>query len=122
VIALGADGAAHTAGGLPGGAENETQRAAQQSDAHKPLLERVETIARLREQRAAINREGAEWTFGLDPECGKHLRLWQLQIVRPAHVLLMTDGFSALVDRYGAYDEAGLVRAALDKGLKELGR
>jgi hypothetical protein len=122
VIAPGADGAAHTAGGLPGGAENETQRAAQQSDAHKPLLERVETIARLREQRAAINREGAEWTFGLDPECGKHLRLWQLQIVRPAHVLLMTDGFSALVDRYGAYDEAGLVRAALDKGLQELGR
>ena len=34
----------------------------------------------------------------------------------------MTDGFSALTDRYGAYDAPGLVRAALDKGLQELGR
>jgi hypothetical protein len=37
-------------------------------------------------------------------------------------VLLCTDGFSALVDRYDAYDAAGLVKAALDKGLQELGR
>jgi hypothetical protein len=34
----------------------------------------------------------------------------------------MTDGFSALVDRYHAYDAASLVRAAIDKGLHELGR
>jgi hypothetical protein len=34
----------------------------------------------------------------------------------------MTDGFSALVDRYRAYDAAGLVRTAVDKGLHELGR
>ena len=34
----------------------------------------------------------------------------------------MTDGFSALSDRYRVYDAAGLVRAALEKGLQELGR
>ncbi len=34
----------------------------------------------------------------------------------------MSDGFSALVDRYQAYDAAGLVCAALDKGLQELAR
>ena len=34
----------------------------------------------------------------------------------------MTDGFAVLADQYGAYDPAGLVRAAIDKGLEELGR
>ena len=121
-VALGADGAVHVHGGIPDAADDESERAAQQTDAHKPLLERTETIARLRQQRAAINRPGAEWTFGLDPECGKHLRGWRLRVQHPAHLLLMTDGFSALMDRYRVYDAAGLVRAALSKGLQELGR
>lgn len=121
-IALGADGAVHVHGGPPDAAEHESARAAQQTDAHKPLLERAETIARLREQRAAINRDGAEWTFALDPQCGKHLRMWRFKVAPPAHLLLMTDGFSALADRYRVYDAEGLVRAALDKGLQELAR
>ena len=45
-----------------------------------------------------------------------------LRLKRPAHVLLMTDGFAALTDRYGAFDAGGLVQASLDKGLQELGR
>ena len=120
-IALGADGAVHVHGGVPDAADDESERAAQQIDPHKPLLERTETIALLRRQRAAINRPGAEWTFGLEPECGNHLRGWRFKVQRPAHLLLMTDGFSALMDRYRVYDAQGLVRAALDKGLHELG-
>lgn len=120
-FALDADGRAYIAGGPQGAADSEAESAARQTDAHKPLLERTETIARLREQRAAINREGAEWTFGLDPACGAHVRTQRFDLKTPAHVLLMTDGFSALVDRYRVYDAAGLVRAALDKGLHELG-
>jgi hypothetical protein len=122
VFVLDAEGKVHIAGGPPRAADNEAERASRQTDAHKPLLERTETIARLREQRAAINREGAEWTFGLDPACGEHVRMRRLDVKSPAHVLLMTDGFSALVDRYRAYDPAGLVRAAMDRGLHELGR
>ena len=122
VAALGADGALHIHGGAPDAADNESQRAAEQTDAHKPLLERTETIARLRRERAAINREGAPWTFGLDPECAKHMRGWRFKLEAPAHILLMTDGYSALMDRYRVYDGAGLVRAAVDKGLQELGR
>jgi hypothetical protein len=121
LVALGADGAVHVHGGAPDAADDESERAAQQTDAHKPLLERTETIALLRRQRAAINRPGAEWTFGLDPECAKHLRFWRFKVQSPAHLLLMTDGFSALMDRYRVYDAEGLVRAALDKGLQELG-
>ncbi|MEZ6022224.1 MAG: hypothetical protein R3C16_02145 [Hyphomonadaceae bacterium] len=57
-----------------------------------------------------------------DPTCAAHARTWSLDLARPAHLLLMTDGFAALADQYGAYDAAGLVRAALHKGLQELGR
>jgi hypothetical protein len=65
---------------------------------------------------------GDYWVFGLQPDCADHARHWHLDLKRPAHVLLCTDGFSALVDRYRVYDAVGLVRAALDKGLQELGR
>jgi hypothetical protein len=122
VFALDADGAVHVAGGPDDAADAETRLAAQQSDADKPLLRREATIARLRQMRAALNRPGAHWTFCLDPACADHARAWLLPLKRPAHVLMMTDGFSALADRYRAYDAAGLVRAALDKGLQELGR
>lgn len=122
VVALGADGAVHVHGGAPDSADNESERAAQQTDMHKPLLERTDTIARLRRERAAINREGAPWTFGLDPECANHMRGWRFNLKAPAHILLMTDGYSALMDRYHIYEGAGLVRAALEKGLQELGR
>jgi hypothetical protein len=37
-------------------------------------------------------------------------------------MLLMTDGFAALADRYRRYDPAGLVREALGRGLQDLGR
>lgn len=122
LFALDADGHAHVIGGLADAADAEARLAAQQTDAHKPLMQRTATLEKLRAGRAALNREGGAWTFCLDPACADHARYWQLQLARPTHLLLMTDGFSALADRYRAYDPAGLVQAALDKGLQELGR
>jgi hypothetical protein len=121
MFALGADGAVHVAGGPEDAADSESKLAAQQTDADKPLLQRDATIARLRDMRAALNREGGSWTFCLDPACADHARVWRLELQRPAHVLLMTDGFSALVDRYRAFEAGGLVRAAIDRGLETLG-
>lgn len=121
-FALDADGAAHIVGGAQDAADAETQLAAQQTDAQKPLLQRESTVSRLREMRASLNREDAHWTFCLDPTCADRARAHRFELRRPAHILLMTDGFSALVDRYKAYGAASLVRAALDKGLQELGR
>jgi len=121
-FALDADGLVHVVGGPDGAADAEAQLAAQQIDAHKPLLRREATVARLREMRGTLNQDGAEWTFCLDPACADHVRMRRIEPKAPAHVLLMTDGFAALVDRYRAYDAAGLVRTALDKGLQELGR
>lgn len=122
VFALDAGGGLHVAGGPPDAVDEETALAARQTDAHKPLLQRTDTIAMLRRGRAAFNQDGHAWTFGLTPECADHARAWSISLSRPAHLLLMTDGFSALTDRYRAYTPTELVRAALAKGLQELGR
>lgn len=122
LVALGRDGAVAEAGPPAASTQAEARLAAQQTDADKPLLERSQTIAMLRRQRGALNREGAPWSFCLDPACADHARAWTLTLQRPAHVLLMTDGFSALTDRYRAYEPGALVAAALERGLEELGR
>lgn len=118
---LDAQGQAQTLGGHD--SEDEMRAAA---DAIKraggaPLRDAA-TLDALRAKRATHNTEGGYWVFGVQPECVEHARAWSLAPIRPAHVLLCTDGFSALVDRYHAYDAASLVQAALDKGLQELGR
>lgn len=122
VFALGADGAVQVAGGRTGGVDDEVKFAAAAPDAGKPLLQRTAAIARMRELRAAMNHEGAEWTFGLQPACADHARTWTLTLKRPAHILLMTDGFSALADRYRVYAPTALVKAAIGGGLQDLGR
>ena len=122
VMALGADGALLEGGAAPEQARSEARLAAQQKDGDKPLLRRTQTIAMLRGMRARLNTEGGAWTFSLDPACAQHAAMWTLRVHRPAHILLASDGFTALCDRYGAYDSAGLVRAALAQGLQELGR
>lgn len=122
LFALSDDGAFVGAGPAPTHADKESALAAQQTDADKPLLERTQTIALLRRLRGDLNEPGAPWTFCLDPRCADHAKTWRLDIARPAHVLLCSDGFAALADRYRVYDGAGLVRAALSKGLQDLGR
>jgi Protein phosphatase 2C len=122
VFALDADGAVHVAGGKTGGVDDEVKFAAAAPDAGKPLLQRTAAIVRMRELRAAMNHEGAEWTFGLQPACADHARTWTLTLKRPAHILLMTDGFSALADRYRVYEPLALVKAAIGVGLQALGQ
>jgi hypothetical protein len=122
VFALDADGAPQIVGGPGDAGDNESKLAAQQTDAHKPLIQRTRTIDMLRRIRASMNSQGAHWTFGLDPTCADHARTWTLTLKRPAHLLLMTDGFAALADRYDAYDAGDLVQAALRRGLHDLGR
>ncbi len=122
VFALDANGAVFVAGGPDDAADDESALAAGQKDKHEPLLRRGETVDMLRRMRAELNQPGSRWTFCLDPACADHARAFAWELARPAHILLMTDGFSALVDRYRAYDAADLVRAALEIGLHELGR
>jgi hypothetical protein len=122
---LDAEGGGHTRGSKDTATDDEQARA---RDATKragaaALLRDPDTVTMLRRVRASHNLpESGYWVFGLQPECGDHARHWTLEMKGPSHLLLCTDGFSALVDRYKVYDAAGLVKAALDKGLQELGR
>lgn len=124
-FALDADGAAHSAGSREHGTDDEQERAraASKRSGAAASLRDPDTMTMLRAVRAKHNEsDGAYWVFGVQPECADRARLWTLPVKRPAHVLLCTDGFSALVDRYGVYDAGSLVHAALNKGLQELGR
>ncbi|MET0182307.1 MAG: hypothetical protein ABW199_05420 [Caulobacterales bacterium] len=122
--AIDAKGEVYQRGGPPLAADNETKAAAAQAAkaGSTPLLKHESTLDYLRAGREKHNEPGSYSIFGLQPECADLAREWEIRISRPAHILLMTDGFSALVDRYAAYDAAGLMRAALDKGLAELTR
>lgn len=125
-FALDSSGAAHAIGGPDNAADDEQRAAAQAGTVANPaaLLRDAGTLERLRAKRALhnIDAPGGYRVFGLQSDCAWSSRSWALQLARPAHILLCTDGLSALVDRYHAYDAAGIVRAALDKGLQELGR
>lgn len=124
-FALDADGAAYSAGSRENGTDDERERAraASQRAGAPASLRDPDTMTMLRAVRAQHNLPGGTyWVFGVQPECADHARVWTLPLKRPAHVLLCTDGFSALVDRYQVYDAGSLVKAALDKGLQELGR
>jgi hypothetical protein len=124
-FAVDADGAAHSAGSRESATDDEQDRArdATKRSGGAALLRDPDTMTMLRAVRALHNLpEHGYWVFGLQPECADHARHWRLALKRPAHVLLCTDGFSALVDRYRVYDAGSLVQAALDKGLQELGR
>jgi len=122
VFGLDARGAVFVAGGPDDAIDDETALAAAQPEKDKPLLQRADTIEVLRNMRALANKPGSRWTFGIDPACADHVRAFAWAPARPAHVLLMSDGFAALTDRYRAYEAGALVQAALDKGLQELGR
>lgn len=122
---LHANGEAQSAGSRENGTDDEQERArdASKRSGAPASLRDPDTLTALRKVRAQHNLPGGDyWVFGLQPECADHLRGWRLELELPAHVLLCTDGFSALVDRYKVYDAASLVKAALDKGLQELGR
>lgn len=121
LFALGADGAVSTLGGAPKAADNETEmvRALVAAPTEKPL-EQEAVLEALRQSHAPRNKPGGWWAFGVDPACADHARFHQLTIARPGYVLLMTDGFAALADRYGLYDPAGLIKAAREIGLSRL--
>lgn len=121
---LDATGNAQAIGGPPAAPDLEAKLAAKakQDAGGGPLLRHAGTLDMLRRARAFQNGGGGSWTFCLDPRCAEEARVWEIALARPAHLLLASDGFSALADRYGLYDAASLVQAARAKGLQELGR
>jgi hypothetical protein len=94
-------------------------RAVVGADAARPL-DRAEVMDTLRARRAFANQPGGYWVLGLNPACLAAARTIDITAARPAHLLLATDGFAALWDRYEAYTAEGAIRAALAHGLAAL--
>lgn len=121
----GADGAAFETNGDYSKNESESARravaqagglAAWRSLAEEPVVREA-----LRRSRARHNQPGGSvWTLGSAPEAATHLSVQSFSPALPARGLLCTDGFSALADKYGRYDSAGLIQAASHHGLATL--
>jgi len=95
--AIARTGALTTTGALPGG---ET------------------TLSIERQLRARFNTPGGPvWTLGTEPDAAQHIVSHMLPVEQPMKVLLCTDGFSALVDKYHAHDARNLLECAQKDGL-----
>lgn len=69
--------------------------------------------------RAARSRPGRH-VLGVDPSDAPALSVAKVPCAPGDDVLLMTDGFAALIDGYGAYDDAALMAALASGGLAAL--
>lgn len=85
----------------------------------------VETVraaskALARDHRKLMNRPGGYWILDLSGEGAPHVQSLELHLPPGAEIMLMSDGFSRLVDLYRAYDLDGLMDAARARGLAPL--
>lgn len=76
----------------------------------------------LKQQRRQMNRPGGYWVFSISPEAAGYLREHTFVLIPPVDIMLMTDGFSRLIDHFEAYTPESLLRAADHKGVEYLYR
>jgi serine/threonine protein phosphatase PrpC len=86
----------------------------------KSATDRTAFLPLLRASRNRIN-SGRNWLFSPDARAAAHVSRQTERLAPGTLLLLASDGFLALVTDYGAYDLAGLMAAAKDKGLAALG-
>jgi hypothetical protein len=84
-------------------------------------LRREEYRPLFRAARNRTNMPGGTWLFGTEAAASEHVARARAVVLPGTLVLLSTDGFLALAGGYGAYELAGLVKAAAQKGLQTLG-
>ena len=106
--------------------ELEAARAASAAAAHglAPAVNRhrPEYLAALRRGRNLVNTERGGWLFGPDPRASEHASVSTVELPTDTLLLLVTDGFLALVSDYRRYDPETLLAASLTSGLEPLGR
>jgi serine/threonine protein phosphatase PrpC len=86
-----------------------------------PDLNRPEILTVLRAARNRIN-SGRYWLFSPEPRAAAHVSHQTVKAAPGDLLLIASDGFLALATDYGAYDAKGLMAAARDKGLVDLGQ
>ncbi len=81
---------------------------------------RAEFLPSLRASRNRYNHGDGAWVLAPDRRCAAHAKKAQFGAEAGMIVLLASDGFTALISDYGLYDAAGLVDAAMTRGLAAL--
>lgn len=121
------DGTVLTLGEAPGLRNFEACKAAElmQASGSRPndILEEPVFLEWLGERRERQRKSGTPAALlSLNPDAADRLRHESVPCDDSATILLTSDGFSALVDLYGALDAASLMEAALASGLEPLAR
>ena len=83
---------------------------------------RATVLPDLRRVRETVNTPQGFWLLGPDEAVGAHVVVKSIPLTGPATVLLVTDGFYALVEDYKRYGDRELIATAQTLGLSILGR
>lgn len=83
---------------------------------------RATVLPELRRARDTVNTASGFWLMGPDPAVGANATVTSLKLDGPATVLLVTDGFYALVEDYKRYGDRELIATAQTLGLSILAR
>jgi serine/threonine protein phosphatase PrpC len=79
-------------------------------------------LPELRQARNTVNTGRGYWLLGADAAIGQNAVVTSLALSGPATVLLVTDGFYALVEDYKHYGDRELIATAQTIGLATLAR
>lgn len=74
----------------------------------------------LRADRSQLNQPGGYWMMGIEPRAADAVECCRRGIRTGDRALLMSDGFSRLIDHFALYDAPGLLAAAASRGLAAL--
>jgi serine/threonine protein phosphatase PrpC len=122
-----ADDEVHNFALHPSRSEFETKLAAKMLAARKDEALGTDSIRAtvledLRRARDTVNTGKGYWLLGADAAVGPHVTVTSIPLTGPATVLLVTDGFYALVEDYKRYGDRELIATAQTLGLSILGR
>ena len=82
---------------------------------------RATVMSELRRARNTVNTGNGYWLLGADAAVAPHAGVTSLALTGPTTVLLATDGFYALKDDYGVFDDRDLIATAQTVGLAQMG-
>lgn len=83
---------------------------------------RATVLDDLRRARDTVNTPNGFWLLGADPAVAENVTVTSIALDGPATVLLVTDGFYALVEDYKRYGDRELIATAQTLGLAILAR
>lgn len=83
---------------------------------------RAEFLPALRAARNLVNTQKGTFLFGPEVDAADHAATDSRWVEPGAHLLLVSDGFLALLSDYGRYDADTLLAAARSRGLESLAR